>query len=158
MSGRTSVPPPSLPPPIDQERRGRSPGIQNNFYSSPTADFKRPYGAPPAAEVPPADISSVGAGGQPFDVRRVEPIGGGGELPTPAGGGLRARMAPIVVALAGVAVALSEVRTREAAARKEAAEGRAREETLSRRLEALEAQLELAVDRLSTNQITDRGP
>eukprot|EP00966_Prymnesium_polylepis_P008572 198003-Prymnesium_polylepis.1 len=29
-------------PPIDSDRKGRSPGIQNNFYDIPTADFKKP--------------------------------------------------------------------------------------------------------------------
>ena len=28
---------------IDDERRGRSPGIQHNFYDIPTADFKKPH-------------------------------------------------------------------------------------------------------------------
>ena len=137
-------------PPIDQERRGRSPGIQNNFYDQAQADFKRPYGASPGAAplasgAPPADLSSVGAGDQPLDARRgdraAESAGYGAESPTPVapamGGGLQARVAPIVgaaVTLVGVAAALS--------ARKEAAEGRAREETLSRRLAALEAQLD----------------
>lgn len=31
-------------PPIDEERRGRSPGLQRNFYDVSTADFKRPHG------------------------------------------------------------------------------------------------------------------
>eukprot|EP00966_Prymnesium_polylepis_P099266 2298906-Prymnesium_polylepis.1 len=39
-----SVGPTSPPPPIDQERRNRSPGLKNNFYEISTADFKRPYG------------------------------------------------------------------------------------------------------------------
>ena len=41
------------PPPIDAERKSRSPGLRNNFYDVPTSDFKRPYGtgrsAPPSA-------------------------------------------------------------------------------------------------------------
>ena len=48
-------------PPIDEERRNRSPGLQRNFYDVPTSDFKRPHGMtgqtppPPAAlEAPPA--------------------------------------------------------------------------------------------------------
>ena len=140
--------PPMAPPPIDQERRGRSPGIQNNFYEVSQADFKKPYGAAPGtasppSEAPPAAVSDLG-GDQPFDVRRVGRAatdGYGAESLTPAapaiGGRLQARVAPIVgaaVTLVGVAAALS--------ARKEAAEGRAREETLSRRLAVLEAQLE----------------
>ena len=50
-------------PPIDAERRNRSPGISTNFYDVPQADFKRPYGmgagatlgapeAPPAGQAP----------------------------------------------------------------------------------------------------------
>ena len=142
--------PPVASPPIDQERSERSPGIQNNFYDQAQADFKRSYGAspgaaPPAPGAPPADVRSVGAGDQPLDARRgdraAEAAGFGAESPTPAapamGGGLQARVAPIVgaaVTLVGVAAAYS--------ARKESAEGRAREETLSRRLAALEAQLD----------------
>ena len=142
--------PPIASPPVDQERRGRSPGIQNNFYDQAQADFKRPYGAspgaaPPAPGAPPAGVSSFGAGDQLLDARREDRAAAstrdGAESPTPAapamGGGLQARVAPIVgaaVTLVGVAAALS--------ARKEAAEGRAREETLSRRLAALEAQLD----------------
>lgn len=34
------------PLPIDADRRGRSPGLQNNFYDSPTSDFKRPMFGP----------------------------------------------------------------------------------------------------------------
>jgi len=35
---------PAMPmPPIDDDRRNRSPGLQNNFYETPTSDFKRPY-------------------------------------------------------------------------------------------------------------------
>ena len=50
-------------PPIDAERRNRSPGISSNFYEVAQADFKRPYGmgagatlgapeAPPAGQAP----------------------------------------------------------------------------------------------------------
>ena len=53
---------PYVPPPIDQDRRSRSPGLSRNFYEIPTADFKRPHGVrgplppdppPPAAAPPP---------------------------------------------------------------------------------------------------------
>eukprot|EP00966_Prymnesium_polylepis_P198495 4600007-Prymnesium_polylepis.1 len=40
-------------PPIDAERRSRSPGLHNNFYDVPTADFKRPHGMPTGAPPPP---------------------------------------------------------------------------------------------------------
>jgi len=48
-----------VPPPVDAERRNRSPGISNNFYEVSQADFKRPHGmgagaAPDAPEAPPA--------------------------------------------------------------------------------------------------------
>jgi hypothetical protein len=51
------------PPPIDAERRNRSPGISNNFYEVSQADFKRPHGmgagaAPGAPEAPPAGFSA----------------------------------------------------------------------------------------------------
>ena len=32
-------------PPIDEDRRNRSPGLVNTFYETSTADFKRPYGS-----------------------------------------------------------------------------------------------------------------
>jgi len=35
--------PASRPPPIDDDRRNRSPGLKNNFYDVPTSDFKRPW-------------------------------------------------------------------------------------------------------------------
>ena len=53
-------------PPIDDDRRQRSPGLQNNFHDTSTADFKRPYGtvgaasaeAPPSCSAAPAPESS----------------------------------------------------------------------------------------------------
>jgi len=53
---------PYVPPPIDQDRRSRSPGLSRNFYEIPTADFKRPHGVrgplppdpPPPAAAPPS--------------------------------------------------------------------------------------------------------
>ena len=36
------TPAPRLP--IDDERRSRSPGLQNNFYDKSNHDFRRPYG------------------------------------------------------------------------------------------------------------------
>ena len=38
-TGRGSV----VPPPIDSERRSRSPGLQHNFYDMDISDFKKPY-------------------------------------------------------------------------------------------------------------------
>ena len=63
--------PASPPPPIDDERRARSPGLAKNFYDLPQSDFKRPYGfgggggggqaappPPPAApQTPGADVA-----------------------------------------------------------------------------------------------------
>jgi hypothetical protein len=198
--------PPVAPPPVDQERRSLSPGIQNNFYDQAQSDFKRPYGsspggAPPAPGAPPADARSVGAGEQPLDVKRgdraaesaneslenelagygraVDPLTGArrlrsapeifftglknllkdplgwlsrdeAESPKPAapamGSGLQARVAPIVGAaltIVGVAAALS--------ARQEA-EGRAREESLSRELSRRLAELEARLESQRMNE------
>eukprot|EP00617_Octactis_speculum_P024482 CAMPEP_0185756574 /NCGR_PEP_ID=MMETSP1174-20130828/14997_1 /TAXON_ID=35687 /ORGANISM="Dictyocha speculum, Strain CCMP1381" /LENGTH=471 /DNA_ID=CAMNT_0028435593 /DNA_START=185 /DNA_END=1600 /DNA_ORIENTATION=+ len=38
---------------IEEERRRKSPGLQNNFYDTPNDDFKQPYGGD-AAQAPPA--------------------------------------------------------------------------------------------------------
>ena len=43
--------------PIDDDRRMQSPGLQNNFYESSTADFKRPHGA----RAPPSGFPEPGA-------------------------------------------------------------------------------------------------
>jgi hypothetical protein len=52
-SGRSS-----MRPPIDEERRRRSPGISNNFYDSPTEDFIKPWSGAgatsPEANAPPS--------------------------------------------------------------------------------------------------------
>ena len=96
--------PPVAPPPVDQERRNLSPGIQNNFYDQAQADFKRPYGSSPGA--PPADARSVGAGEQPLDAKRGdraaesanEPVendlAGYGRAVDPLTGARRLRSAP----------------------------------------------------------------
>jgi hypothetical protein len=43
-----------VPPPIDEDRRSRSPGLHRNFFDVSTSDFKRPhgFGAAPRAEAP----------------------------------------------------------------------------------------------------------
>ena len=55
-------PPPAPPPrptspsapPIETWRRGTSPGLENNFYDAPSADFRKPYGGPsPLQPAPP---------------------------------------------------------------------------------------------------------
>lgn len=54
-----------VPPPIDEARRSRSPGLQNNFYDVPTDEFKRPrFGG--------------GGGGGEFEERGFEGGRGGG--------------------------------------------------------------------------------
>ena len=45
------------PPPIDADRRSRSPGLQHNFYETDISDFKRPYGAGAGGLSPPAPAS-----------------------------------------------------------------------------------------------------
>ena len=40
IAGRAASP----PPPIDADRKKRSPGISTNFYDRSQADFKRPFG------------------------------------------------------------------------------------------------------------------
>ena len=66
---------PIATPPIDEERRSRSPGLQRAFYEMDMDDFKRPHGlgravAAPAPEAPPAadaeaDVASPEATAQP---------------------------------------------------------------------------------------------
>lgn len=51
-----------VPPPIDQDRRNRSPGIQRNFYDMPRDEFRRSYG---------------GGGGEPIGDGGFPPNGGG---------------------------------------------------------------------------------
>eukprot|EP00966_Prymnesium_polylepis_P311347 7193304-Prymnesium_polylepis.1 len=52
----------NVPPPIDSDRRSRSPGLQNNFYDGSTADFKRPHGmaggAVPTPEAPAQSLET----------------------------------------------------------------------------------------------------
>eukprot|EP00316_Scyphosphaera_apsteinii_P005721 CAMPEP_0119308284 /NCGR_PEP_ID=MMETSP1333-20130426/9903_1 /TAXON_ID=418940 /ORGANISM="Scyphosphaera apsteinii, Strain RCC1455" /LENGTH=271 /DNA_ID=CAMNT_0007312015 /DNA_START=38 /DNA_END=856 /DNA_ORIENTATION=+ len=81
---RGSVPDCDVPPPVDEERRRRSPGLQNNFYDISTADFKRPYGASRGAEPPPAPEWSLPAAGDPArTLSGQEPAGFGAETPIP---------------------------------------------------------------------------
>ena len=66
----------SAPPPIDEERRNRSPGMVNNFYETSTADFRRPHGFRGAPTSDPWDESSTTSG-----------AGGGGGAPGGGAGG-----------------------------------------------------------------------
>ena len=52
------------PPPVDESRRNRSPGISNNFYDTSNADFRRPHGSGPAPSSAPAG-AAAGGGGAP---------------------------------------------------------------------------------------------
>merc|ERR1719316_797550 len=53
-------------PPVDEERRSKSPGIERNFYDVPQADFKMPHGASMEAYPPtPAPAPEVGFGTVP---------------------------------------------------------------------------------------------
>lgn len=69
-----------VPPPIDEERRSRSPGLQRNFYDISAADFKRPYGMTGEAAPPPP----------PEALGPSSPSWGPGGGPTPTSGGGRA--------------------------------------------------------------------
>ena len=56
--GQVNTGPVNKPPPIDDERRSRSPGLRNNFYDVPQSDFKRPWGS--RGPVPPTDAPPNG--------------------------------------------------------------------------------------------------
>lgn len=116
----------NVPPPVDAERRNRSPGIGRNFYDVSTADFKRSHGGgePPAPQGPPSANAQASAryGAEPTTRAQDDK--------------LEARVARLEQSNAQLEIALSE--TKETA-RREAAEARAREEGLLQRLAALEA-------------------
>ena len=124
---------------VDEERRSRSPGLANNFYETPTADFKRPWGggAPPGGEPNPYRDQPPGAG-PGFDVGRISqqpPPGFGAASPEEP---YRPGAAP-----AAPTSGLEERVTRleQSQGRLEAAlvEASAREDALAQRLTALEA-------------------
>ena len=72
-----------VPPPIGEERQGRSPGLQNNFYEVPSSEFRRAYGAaPPAPDAP----YGAGAGVRGFGSPAQPPGGYGAEIPMPGMG------------------------------------------------------------------------
>lgn len=57
-------------PPIDEDRRSRSPGLKNNFYDMPREDFKRPYGSSPSGTYDPNEPGGLqGQGGQTDQAR-----------------------------------------------------------------------------------------
>ena len=78
---------PYAPPPIDTERRNRSPGLQHNFYDVSTADFKTPYGippstAPPAAPEPPEGEFGAQSPWVPEREKEHAALQSGGERPS----------------------------------------------------------------------------
>ena len=91
-AAQTSAPPPfaraPAAPPIDEDRRNRSPGMVKNFYDTSTADFKRPHGMPagapapqyaPEAQAPPANQAAAaddGLGGRLYAVGEETPMPG----------------------------------------------------------------------------------
>ena len=71
-----------VPPPIGEERQGRSPGLQNNFYEVASSDFRRAYGgdaAPPPSDAP----YGAGAGEYSAGSPAQPPAGYGAEIPMP---------------------------------------------------------------------------
>merc|ERR1719174_229834 len=118
------------PPPIDEERRRKSPGVACNFWDLSTDDFKRPWGT---------TSGGTTSGGTP-----AGPVSPASASPAPAAArdessGLPARVALLESSNERLKLTLSEVIEREEAAKREAEHAKAREEALSRRLEALEA-------------------
>jgi len=61
--GGPAAGPAFVPPPIDEERRNRSPGMVNNFYEVDQSDFKRSYGS--GAAPPPVPATPAPPVGQP---------------------------------------------------------------------------------------------
>ena len=61
--GGPAAGPAFVPPPIDEERRNRSPGMVNNFYEVDQSDFKRSYGS--GAAPPPVPGTPAPPVGQP---------------------------------------------------------------------------------------------
>ena len=152
---------PLVRPPISEERRNRSPGMQHNFYEVALSDFKRSYGTPvgqPPPAPPPAPASataddglqprrSAGAspqpattaeGGQPAD--ETEWTRGRG-VASADEAELTARVAQLERSNERLQVALSGVREREEAARLLAEEMAAKEAAISLRLKTLEIAL-----------------
>ena len=152
---------PLVRPPISEERRNRSPGMQHNFYEVALSDFKRSYGTPVGQPPPPplpapasatADDGlqprrSAGAspqpattteGGQPAD--ETEWTRGRG-VASADEAELTARVAQLERSNERLQVALSGVREREEAARLLAEEMAAKEAAISLRLKTLEIAL-----------------
>eukprot|EP00618_Florenciella_parvula_P026482 CAMPEP_0119529154 /NCGR_PEP_ID=MMETSP1344-20130328/43203_1 /TAXON_ID=236787 /ORGANISM="Florenciella parvula, Strain CCMP2471" /LENGTH=200 /DNA_ID=CAMNT_0007568711 /DNA_START=115 /DNA_END=712 /DNA_ORIENTATION=- len=109
-------------PDIDDDRRNRSPGLQNNFYDKPTSDFKRPYGSGGGGgDTGPGAVGSgntFGAGGPAVGSGNTFGAGGGqGQSrhrvpwPTAAAPAAAAAASPAAAA-AAVARAIQERRRR----------------------------------------------
>jgi hypothetical protein len=128
---------PLVRPPISEERRNRSPGMQHNFYEVALSDFKRSYGTPvgqPSPQPPPVPASATADDG----LQPTRSAGAAPQPPTTAEGGqpadeaqwtrgggvasadeaeLTARVAQLERSNERLQVALSGVREREEAAR-----------------------------------------
>lgn len=146
-------------PPIDEDRRNRSPGLSRNFFDTDIADFKRPFGMGAGAvpEAPPAATHQAGthappAAGMGSPARRRFGMGASAAHEAPPAASVaesgeqhagrvhdaEVRDAGYMTRLeAGLEAALLEASTREEAARKEAAEASVREAAARR--EAAEA-------------------
>ena len=149
--------PAAKPPPIDEERRNRSPGLQNNFYETSTADFKRPWGfggraappepAPEPKQEPPAarERTPTAASATDAPAKAV--------TPATSDGALEAKLARLercnVQLTERLEATLEEIKLREEAAAREIEEAREREEILqesfSRELDQLDEKLEEAI-------------
>ena len=149
--------PAAKPPPIDEERRNRSPGLQNNFYETSTADFKRPWGfggraappepAPEPKQEPPAarERTPTAASATDAPAKAV--------TPSASDGALEAKLARLercnVQLTERLEATLEEIKLREEAAAREIEEAREREEILqesfSRELDQLDEKLEEAI-------------
>jgi hypothetical protein len=66
---------PGNQPTIDESTRMKSPGLRNNFFETPTSDFKRPYGSNGAG---PTNGTGWGQGmGQGMGMRQGQGMGQG---------------------------------------------------------------------------------
>ena len=125
-----------VPPPIDKGRQARSRGLQNNFLEVPPSEFRKAYSAARA----PAPGAPYGAASpaQPPDGYGAEPpppgMGGPPESRERSDARANERILQLERSNERLQLALSGVREREEAARRQVAE-------LTQRLAAVEARL-----------------
>ena len=152
---------PLVRPPISEERRNRSPGMQHNFYEVALSDFKRSYGTP-VGQPPPPPLPAPASATADDGLQPRRSAGASPEPPTTTEGGqpadetewtrgrgvasadeaeLTARVAQLERSNERLQVALSGVREREEAARLLAEEMAAKEAAISLRLKTLEIAL-----------------